>query len=127
MANKKYLKKWYLKNKDKVNLQSREYYEAHKEERKEYFRRYYRMRQTLKAFYEANLCKTPGIVYNGDTDCVCRGVIVRYYGTKIAELEDNTLNLYAVGYSASTTFRHNILKKIAEERDWVVKERSISV
>lgn len=121
MANKKYLKKWYLKNKEKVNRHSREYYEAHKEERKEYFRRYYRMKQALRAFYEANLRRTPGIVYHKDKDCICNGVIVRYYGTKIAALEDCTLNLYAIGYSASTTFRHNILKKIAEERGWVVK------
>lgn len=80
------------------------------------------MKQAIRAFYEANLCRTPGIVYNGDTDCIADGVVVRYYGAKIAELEDCTLNLYALHYSQSTTFRHNILRKIAEERGWTVKE-----
>ena len=85
------------------------------------------MKQALRAFYEANLCRTPGVVYNGDTDCICNGVLVRYYGTKIATVEDCTLILYAIGYSVSTTKRHNILRKIAEERGWTVQERSMVV
>ena len=81
---------------------------------------------TIKDFYNAHLCQTSGVVYQGN-DAVCNGVIVRYYGEKIAALEDCTLELYAIGYSTSTTHRHSILKQIAEERGWTVHERSMVV